>query len=306
MAAVVEQTAKLPKSNFFTASRLPTFGKPEERDLRLIFSRKGVDSAAGKCASALVGDRPVSIPIPTREPSPSTYGMLNSELASLARDLSNGQLHSERSCHLDPDIDRQALPSRREGWRGSLGQVSASLSHLRNQSVGAGDLFLFWGLYRPVERRSDLWRYCGSRVHAAFGWMSVEEVHEVVADGSELLVRHPWLEDHPHVRPYWTASNAVYVAATSFEIDGRRFPGSGVFRRALRLTAPESRLPSKWSAPPWLDPTQGGVGMTYHSEARWLGSGELQTAARGQEFVADIGDRTDARTWIADLLEDHL
>jgi|GEM_PF-6844805 len=29
--------------------------------MKIIFSRKGVDNAAGKCANALVGDRPVSI-----------------------------------------------------------------------------------------------------------------------------------------------------------------------------------------------------------------------------------------------------
>lgn len=120
------------------------------------------------------------------------------------------------------------------------------------------------------------------------------------------MALHPWLKDHPHVRPYWTASNAVYVAAASFELDGRRFPGSGVFSRAYRLTAPESALPSRWVVPSWLDPTQGGVGMSYHAGSRWLGEGLLQTTARGQEFVADTAGRTDAQKWIADVLEAHI
>jgi len=272
----------------------------------VIFSRKGVDSAAGKCASALIDGRPISIPIPTREPSPTTYGMLSNPLATVARDLSKGNLSGDRMCHLDPDIDHSALAVRPEGWRGALGQVSSSLSHLRNQSVKAGDLFLFWGLYRPVESVDGCWRYVGPRQHAAFGWLMIDAVHDVVDDGSQLLATHPWLQDHPHVRPYWTASNAVYVATDSFELDGRLFPGSGVFTQAFRLTALDSPLPSRWSVPDWLDPTQGGVGMSYHAEPRWLGNGLLQTAARGQEFVADISDRMDARKWIADILEANI
>jgi hypothetical protein len=272
----------------------------------VIFSRKGVDSAAGKCASALIHGRPISIPIPTREPSPTTYGMLNNPLAAVARDLSKGDLSGDRMCHLDPDIDRSALTVRPEGWRGALGQASSSLSHLRNQSVKAGDLFLFWGLYRTVESVDGCWRYVGPRQHAAFGWLMIDAVHDVVDDGAQLLATHPWLQDHPHVRPNWTASNAVYVAAENFELDGRTFPGSGVFTQAFRLTAVDSPLPSRWSVPDWLDPTQGGVGMTYHAGPRWLGNGLLQTAARGQEFVADISDRMDAHKWIANILEANI
>ena len=224
----------------------------------------------------------------------------------MARDLSKGNLSGDRTCHLDPDIDRDALTVRPEGWRGALGQVSSSLSHLRNQSVKAGDLFLFWGLYRPVENADGCWRYIGPRQHAAFGWLMIDAVHDVVDDGSQLRFAHPWLKDHPHVRPDWMPPNAVYVAAESFELDGRSFPGSGVFTQAFRLTALDSPLPSHWSVPEWLDPTKGGVGMSYHAGPRWLGNGLLRTAARGQEFVADISDRVDARKWIADILEANI
>lgn len=103
--------------------------------MRVIFSRKGVDSTAGKCASPLIGERPVSLPIPTREPSPTTYGQLSAELRGLALDLSGGRLSGARTCHLDPDIDPAAIAVRPVGWRGALGQVSSALSHLRNQRV---------------------------------------------------------------------------------------------------------------------------------------------------------------------------
>lgn len=273
--------------------------------MKVIFSRKGVDSAAGKCASALVGERPVSLPIPTREPTPISYSRLNPELGRMARDLSRGNLAGTRSVHLDPDIDRDALSARPQGWRGALGQVSASLSHLRNHGVGPGDLFLFWGLYRPVVLKDGVWGYCGPRQHAMFGWLHVETVCEVSSDGTEVLERYPWLASHPHVRSGWNGANAVFVASRSFTLAGNNLPGSGIFRRAYRLTEPDGRLPSIWSVPPWLDIAAGGVGFTYHPPERWMGDGRLRTAARGQEFVADIKDLPDAEIWISNLLEAH-
>jgi len=41
--------------------------------------------------------------------------------------------------------------------------------------------------------------------------------------------------------------------------------------------------------------------MTYNPLTRWLGNGRLTVAARGQEFVADAGDRIDARDWLLSL-----
>ena len=173
--------------------------------MRVVLSRKGVDSAAGKCASPLIGKRPISLPIPTLEPSPTSYGQLNSDLRALAHDLSGGRLSGERSCHLDPDIEIAALDVRPTGWRGALGQVSSALSHLRNQRVGAGDLFLFWGLYRPAQRFDAIWRYYGPRRHVVFGWLHVEAVCDIDDDGTSALQRYPWLAQHCRVACGWRA-----------------------------------------------------------------------------------------------------
>lgn len=95
--------------------------------MKVIFSRKGVDSSAGGCASPLIAGKPVSLAIPTREPSPVTYGDLRSDVAELADHLSAGRLGATQACHLDPDLDPSALPNRPPGWRGALGQASAAL-----------------------------------------------------------------------------------------------------------------------------------------------------------------------------------
>jgi Nucleotide modification associated domain 3 len=180
--------------------------------MKIIFSRKGVDSAAGQCASAIVDGRPVSLPIPTSMPTVTRYGDLSEPIPAMAYDLSRGRLAYDQACHLDPDIGRHALRGTRPtGWRGALGQVSAALAHLRNMRVGPDDLFLFWGLFRSCERRSTGWNYVGPRRHVIFGWLQIDEVLDLGADGSKVLKRYPWLAQHPHARAGWTANNVIFI-----------------------------------------------------------------------------------------------
>jgi len=270
--------------------------------VKVIFSRKGVDSAAGRLASALVDGRPYSLPIPAgRTPSPTRYCDLGEPYRRLARELSGDRLARQAYCHLDPDLDPAVLAVRPAGWRGALGQWGGALGHLQRHGVGEGDLFLFWGLYRDVELAKGKWRYCGPRKHCLFGWLAVGEVLVAGEDGSHLFQRHPWLADYPHARPGWNANKAIFVAAPQLEIGGRIFPGYGLLRRAIVLTAPEASGPSRWAVPAWLDPTRGGTGMSCNPPSRW-NDGQVTTAPRGQEFVADIGDRGDALDWIAEGL----
>jgi hypothetical protein len=275
--------------------------------MRIIFSRKGVDSASGRCASPLVNGRPYSLPIPSEQmPSPTRYGDLSALLQALARDLSDGGLAGGRLCHLDPDIDPDALaPGRPHGWRGAFGQASTALSHLENQGVEENDLFLFWGLFREVEMRGEAWRYVGPRRHLIFGWLQVESIEKLGTDCSDLLARCPWLAQHPHPRPGWRTKNSLFLAREVLSFGNGSLPGYGVFRRPFVLTAQGAKNPSAWNVPDWLDPTREGVGMTYHPPNRWLGEGRVQTAGRGQEFVAHVRDRADARNWAAALIAAH-
>jgi hypothetical protein len=270
--------------------------------VKIIFSRKGVDSAAGRCASAVVDGRPISLPIPTSMPTATRYGDLAAPIPTIALDLSRGRLAFDQPCHLDPDIDREALGAARPlGWRGALGQVSAALSHLRNAGVGPDDVFLFWGLFRTCERGPTGWQYVGPRRHVIFGWLQVDEIVDLGPDGSHALKRHPWLAQHPHVRPGWPKRNAIFLAKKILTIGDGVIPGFGIFNRPLVLTVEGSATPSMWAVPPWLDPISGGVGMTYNPSNRWLGNGCVMVAARGQEFVADTGGRIDARDWLLSL-----
>lgn len=275
--------------------------------MKLILSRKGFDSAAGGCASPLIDGRPVSLPIPTRMPTPTRYRDLAGEIAGLVTDLTKGRITADQPCHLDPDLDPAAL-RRAPGWRGALGQVSAAQSHLANHRIGTGDLFLFWGLFRPAEEsRAGQWHYTGPAEHRIFGWLQVDEILNVGDDPRATLEHHRALDRHPHLHGRWPANNTVYLARDRLALPGSSTSarGYGLLPRGHRLTATTSAQPSLWTIPAWLTPEHGGTGLTYHPESRWLDATTLRAAARGQEFIADIGDRRDALDWIGSLLEDH-
>ena len=269
--------------------------------MQIIFSRKGFDSSFGGCPSPILGGRPISLPIPTKQPTATTFADLRDPIPQMVTDLTRGKLTPEHPCHLDPDLDVSALPQRLSGWRGALGQVAAARAHLSNQQVGSGDLFLFWGLFRPVERRDRGWQYVSRPIHAVFGWLQV--ANSYANPGGGPLQGCPWLERHPHVQHGWKDDNMIYVGRESLTISRTPLPGFGVLRRPFGLTAADAPFPSLWRVPEWLHMSEGGVGMTYHPAHRWLERGRVRSAARGQEFVADVRSRPDALEWAAAVIE---
>lgn len=273
--------------------------------MKIVFSRKGLDSAAGGIPSPLVDGRPLSIPIPANgTPSACVYSDLVSPIPEILDDLGKGMDRSE-PCHLDPDVDAAILRGPRpSGWRGSLGQVGAAQSHLANQGIGRDDVFVFWGLFRAVERAEGAWRFVGKPQHRIFGWLQVAEVLAVGEDWRNALRCYPWLEGHPHLRAGWGPGNTVYVAADDLRLGGSNtdLAGFGRLHLGKRLTVSADNGVSTWNVPAWLDPSRGGTGMTYHPPARWLGNGMLRAAPRGQEFVADAGTRRDALEWLETLI----
>src|SRR5690349_7188978 len=134
-----------------------------EGRLKLILSRKGFDGAAGGCPSPIIEGLQLSLPIPTKMPTATRFRDLNGPYAELVTDLTRGRYTGEDWCHADPDVDENIL-ARKPGWRVALGQVSSAQGHLANQGVGIGDVFIFWGLFREVERDSR-WRYTGLPGH---------------------------------------------------------------------------------------------------------------------------------------------
>jgi len=278
------------------ATPLPPSPLPPVR--RIVFSRKGFDTAAGGCPSPLVEGRPLSLPIPTgRYPGGRPYRDLAGERAALTATL--GRV-GDGLCHLDPDIDPTALAERPAGWRGAFGQVGAAQGHLRNQGVGPGDLFLFFGLFRAVERGSDGWRWTGTAHHALFGWLRIGEVLAGETLTPAAVAERPWLAAHPHACTGWPASNAIYCAADSLDLPGAAaLPGAGVFVRGARLTAPDAPC-SLWTVPSWLEAAR----MSYRGHDRfWPAPGRMNAHGQWQEAVAPAND--EGLAWAGALIRDH-
>ena len=77
-------------------------------------------------------------------------------------------------------------------------QIDAARTHLCNQGVGTGDLFLFFGWFRETEYKNGKLSYKGpsSGFHAIYGYMQVGEIIKKESDIPE------WLKTHPHAFNY--------------------------------------------------------------------------------------------------------
>ena len=103
---------------------------------------------------------------------------------------------------------------------GMLGQAGIAQSHLNNQGVASGDVFLFFGLYRRVEETAEGWRFVrGAReLHVLWGWLQTDQKYRVTDIGPNDL---PWARHHPHIsRDRRDDKNTVYAASTKLDLGG--------------------------------------------------------------------------------------
>jgi hypothetical protein len=239
--------------------------------MRVIFSRKGFDSAAGKVPSPIIEGEPISLPIPAKGRSKTSYRLAG--LGKIVEQVTKGCIDADNLCHEDPVF---------LNGRWAFGQTGGPQSHPEKNGVGVGDVFLFFGLFASCNGRD--------RHHRIFGYLEVEEVRRLGSQPSESDNPEGFLRQHPHTIGEWNENNTLYL-------------GSGAKSRSahpsLRLTKPGA-LVSIWSVPTWLKE----AGLTYHSNpTRWADDNELRVASRGQEFVSNIGTEATPREWLRTMLD---
>lgn len=281
--------------------------------MKLIISRKGFDSSAGGVPNPIFPDDGLlSLPIPD-EHSPIRYGDIahaGGTLGELVEALTNRTLLAHHGAHLDPDLRAEDLP-RLPGWRPMLGQHGAAQSHLQNQGVGPGDVFLFFTVFRRVmlNKGQYQWLPQSSPVHLLWGWLQVGEVLDLNSDTQVPA----WAAYHPHCYRE-AANNMLYMATDKLTLHGQQtqWPGAGVFpywRSSLQLTAPHSTKPSLWQLPHWFYPEAGKRPLTYHGNLqRWQreqGYTLLQSVYRGQEFVLDLTEYPEGQQWVRKLISEN-
>lgn len=230
--------------------------------MKIVLSRKGFDSAAGGGPSPIVDGRPISLPIPAAAGRPGvSYAALG--LGAQVSRASRGQLGPDTLAHHDPLFTPDG--------RCLFGQCGAAQSHLENQQVRAGDLFVFFGLFRAGNAPPH---------HRIFGWLWVEDV---VRSGDAAWPDLAAL-GHPHALAAHGTNDAIWCGP-----GGR----ASAAHPELRLTV-DGGPPSLWRVPPWIVRR----GLSYHAQpSRWRADNVLQSVARGQEFVVDAGDDDEAHGW---------
>jgi len=256
----------------------------------------------------------ISLPIPHRFKSPppalpprrlNFSDIRGVEIGALVQDLTcrlKRPVKSSEAVHLDPDLRPESL-ERKHGWRPLFGQADAAQRHLHRQNVEVGDIFLFFGWFRQVEKRNGRFAFKADApdLHVFFGWLQIGEIWGL----KEILQSPDWADMHPHVVSHYGGTNTIYVAAKN---SGEY--SAGVFRSfsdRLVLTAP-GRTRSSWRLPKWFLRSTLPT-LTYHSSpARWTDGGDctyLQTVGRGQEFIMNTINYPEAESWARRLISQH-
>ena len=251
--------------------------------MKIILSRKGFDSGYGGMPSPILPDRTMlSMPIPNEgdkvqycniQHNGQTYSEILAQLKP-NNNVCNGE------CHLDPDI-RENIIARDANWMPAFGQIGAAQSHLRNQGVGMGDIFLFFGWFRHTELVDNRLSYIGpsSGFHAIYGYLQVGNIINNKCDVPA------WLESHPHAcDKRWCKNNAIYIATEKLSI-APTLSGAGCFNysNSLKLTK-DGCSRSIWALPDFFK----DIPISYNKKS-WKEDG-FHSAAKGQEFVFEAND----------------
>jgi putative DNA base modification enzyme with NMAD domain len=275
--------------------------------LKIVLSRKGFDASNGGVPSPILPDgRLVPLPIPAKH-DPHSYDEVTINglpLGPLVEELSARKIKRTRTCHLDPDLDEASLP-RVPAWRPAFGQIDAAQTHLTQQNVGIGDLFLFFGWFRAVEEIDGRQRYVlgAPDLHVIYGWMEIGRVIRL-ADRTNPADSLAPFADHPHLHGRDRPSNTLYLGSDRLQLPYINRRGAGIFRHISDgriLTDTNQSKRSIWRLPAWFHPEYGTT-LSYHKQlSRWAPAGShciLTSASRGQEFVFTLPGLKTAESWL--------
>lgn len=265
--------------------------------MKVILSRKGMDSRAGGIPSPILPDGTLlSLPIPEHSGGVpyeklSFHGQPYREI--ICHLQPNFDFDKNPACHLDPDIYNE-IEGRPAEWKPAFGQCDASARHLDKLDVGVGDVFLFYGMFRQTEYDSQgLLHYVRSApiLHIIYGYLVVGEVLRETAD---IKSRYGW---HPHALDAERAYNRLYIPSAY---------GTLPYDKRLILTKPGQQKRRVWELPGFF--AEDGISISWQGQNRPVLCGnhaELESACRGQEFVITTPTpelEQKLERWVEDLI----
>lgn len=251
--------------------------------MKIILSRKGFDSSYGKQPNPILPDGTLlSLPIPD-ENGNNTFSSLHwngTSYYDIIHSLKpRTTIKTEDACHLDPDLRKDIKP-RMSCWEPAFGQSGAALTHLRNMSVGEGDLFLFFGWFRETEIEQGKLKYKkkAKDLHVIYGYMQIGTIIERKSDAPD------WLKEHPHIGDKNVRddkNNSIYLPTKELSFIPN-IKGCGLLNyRKDRVLTKDGMSKSKWDLPDCFK----NVEISYHPNP-WKDS-YFKSADKGQEFVFD-------------------
>lgn len=259
--------------------------------MKIILSRKGFDSGSGGIPSPILPDGTLlSMPIPSDDLV--SYEDLNyghKTYSSIIRELSKS--FDDANCHLDPDI-REMCTARDEQWTAAFGQSDAALTHLNNNGIAVGDIFLFFGWFKQTEYGSDgklKFVRNAPDLHIIYGYLQIGEI----LDNYDKIKEVYW---HPHAGKKYENDKLNTIYLPSKNILDLNLKGYGIFNYSDELVLTKAGHPrSHWDLPECLLSKK----ISYHKESNFKGN-YFQSAMRGQEFVVDVDD--DILKWVKNIL----
>ncbi len=266
--------------------------------MKIIISRKGFDSKFGGTASPILPDGTMlSFPIPDEQGiSYNSIKYDGKTYMDLWQELKPKQEKFCKKCHLDPDLRPDIRKKIPVSWVPIFGQAGEAESHLENQGVEEGDLFMFFGWFRETEEKEETLRYKpgGMDIHALYGYLQIGQIIR----GSDVK-QYSW---HPHSK-HSNGNNTMYIASERLVINGEDtgLPGYGVFKfsKGVQLTmSGESR--SRWKLPAFFKK----VNISRHDSSCFKPEGYFQSVSIGQEFV--VSESKKVTEWAYKIIRENI
>jgi hypothetical protein len=266
--------------------------------MKIILSRKGFDSSNGGQPNPIMPDGTLlSLPIPDPDGNNkfSDLRWNDENYYNIIHSLRpRTTLRSENTCHLDPDL-RKNVKDRLPGWKPAFGQSGSALTHLCNQGVTIGDLFLFFGWFKATEEIDGKLKYKkGTRdQHIIFGYM---QIGSVIEDKTKVP---DWLKEHPHVgdrKVRDEKSNFIFLPSDNLSIMSGYKGCSVLDYRCDRVLTKDGKSRRFWDLPSFFK----NIEISHHPNP-WKDDCFV-SAAIGQEFVMEANP--DLIEWVKQIIKE--
>lgn len=291
--------------------------------MKVILSRKGLDSSFIDKASPIINDRFVSIPIPQVDTGIMYKDLYFDSSTSYLQIMKDLGINRFTEAHLDPDLRMNIKKNRTAiNWKAAFGQDDNAQHHLNEKAFkywkegeeNVPTIFLFFGWFSFAEKNKDKYVYKHIKeyrngFHAIYGYLEVDKKIEINNENiNEIRTKYPYLIDHPHIKNYNDfneKNNTVYIAKNSLSFNSH-LKGFGVFKYNESLVLSEkNNNRSTWLINKCFAGKDGNVLMSHITEkyekTEIHDKIRIKSNGRGQELVIE----NNVDEWLEELFRNN-